>query len=148
MALVSHSETARATPAEVWAWYADVSRWPRWDGGIRDVTLNGPFASGTRGTVTLANGRKSKVRLLDVEDNSRFTDRVKLRGITVTTIHRIEPDGVFTRITHDVVLGGLLGRLFPRLIAIPVRRTLPATVAQVAFLAARDASSSRDLPLA
>jgi len=145
--VVSHSETTRATPAEVWRWYADTSRWPRWDGGVRSVDLAGRFASGTRGTVLLPNGRRARLRLRDVVEPERFTDVVKLRGITVITAHHVLPEGPFTRVTHDVRLGGLLGRLFPHLIAAPVRRTLPATVAHLAFLAARDAAAD-ERPLA
>ncbi|MGH3744210.1 MAG: SRPBCC family protein [Mycobacteriales bacterium] len=147
MAVISHSETTRASADEVWAWYADVARWPRFDGGVRSVAMSGPFASGTRGTVVLANGRKVPIRLRDVQAGRSFTDVQRLRGVTVTTHHRLDADGVSTRITHTVSLGGFFGRLFPRLTAIPVRAALPATVARLALLAARE-STSADLPQA
>lgn len=147
MAEISHSETTRASAADVWAWYADVARWPRFDGGVRSVQLSGPFASGTKGTVVLPNGRKVRIRLLDVHELRSFTDVQRLRGVTVTTHHRLDPDGASTRITHTVSLGGFFGRLFPRLTMVPVRSSLPASVAQLAVLAARESAQS-DLPRA
>lgn len=138
MAVVSHTETTRASAADVWAWYADVTRWPRFDAGVRSVDLSGPFASGTKGTVVLPNGRTVPIRLRDVHEGASFTDVQRLRGVTVTTHHRLDPDGPSTRITHTVSLGGFLGRLFPRLTTIPVRSSLPASVAQLAVLAARE----------
>lgn len=147
MGEVSHSETTRASAAEVWAWYADVARWPQFDGGVGSVELAGPFASGTRGKVTLSNGRAVPIRLREVQDGRSFTDVQRLRGVTVTTRHLLEPDGAVTRITHTVSLGGFLGRMFPRLTAIPVRSSLPASVTRLAALAAREPSRT-DLPRA
>lgn len=147
MTEISHSETTRASTADVWAWYADVTRWPRFDGGVRSVQLSGPFASGTKGSVVLPNGRKVPIRLREVHEGRSFTDVQRLRGVTVTTHHRLDPEGALTRITHTVSLGGVFGRLFPRLTTIPVRSSLPASVARLAVLAAREATRS-DLPMA
>ncbi|HEY5334825.1 MAG TPA: SRPBCC family protein [Mycobacteriales bacterium] len=147
MTEISHSETTRTSAADVWAWYADVTRWPRFDGGVRSVQLSGPFASGTKGSVVLPNGRKVPIRLRDVHEGMSFTDVQRLRGVTVTTQHRLDPDGASTRITHTVSLSGFFGRLFPRLTTIPVRSSLPASVARLAVLASRDTTRS-DLPLA
>lgn len=142
MAEISASGTTSASPAEVWAWYADVARWPRFDGGYRSVELRGPFADGTRGTVVLANGRTAPLRLRDVQEPGSFTDVLRLRGLTVTTRHRLEPAGSGTRITHTVALGGFFGRMFPRLTALPVVSSLPASVNRLARLAADDARAS------
>lgn len=142
MASLCHSATTRAVPAEVWAWYADVTRWPQYEGGIRSVRLHGPFASGTRGRVVLANGASAGLRLKDVHEDSGFTDVQRLRGVTVTTEHRLDVVGGATRITHTVTVGGVFGRLFPRLTLVPVRAALPATVARLASLADDDAPTA------
>jgi hypothetical protein len=147
MVQISHSETTRASAADVWAWYADVTRWPRFEGGVQSVQLSGPFASGTKGTAVLPNGRKVRIRLRDVHEGVSFTDVQWLRGVTVTTHHRLDPEEASTRITHTVSLGGVFGRLFPRLTTIPVRSSLPVSVARLAVLAAREATPS-DLPQA
>jgi hypothetical protein len=135
---VSHRETTAAAPAAIWAWYADVDRWRRWDGGVTAVELDGPFASGTRGRVTLPNGRRGRLRLLDVRAGEAFTDVVKLPLLKVSTRHELTGVGLGTEITHTVRLGGMLAMFFPRLMTIPIRRALPASVAQLAFLAAHE----------
>lgn len=135
---VSHREITAASPAEVWAWYADTDRWRRWDGGVAAVELDGPFASGTRGHLRLPNGRRGRLRLLEVRDGAGFTERVRLPLLTITTRHELVPQEVGCEIVHTVRLGGTLARFFPRLMALPVRRSLPASVAQLAFLAARE----------
>ncbi len=135
---MSHRETTAATAEDVWRWYADVDRWRRWDGGVQAVELDGPFETGTRGHVVLPNGRRGKLRLLDVTPDTAFTDVVRLSLLKLTTQHELTPTALGTEITHTVRVTGLLARFFPRLMVIPVRRALPASVAQLAFLAARE----------
>ena len=137
-ATVTHAETTKASPATVWTLYSDVDQWRRWDGGVTTVTLHGPFATGTRGNVTLPNGRRGRLRLLDVREGAAFTDVVRLPFLTVRTRHNLDATHDGTTITHTVTLSGGLARLFPRLMTIPVRSALPASVAQLAFLAAHD----------
>lgn len=138
---VRHREVTAASPAEVWAWYANPDRWRRWDGGVASVELDGPFATGTRGHLRLPNGRRGRLRLLDVRAGAAFTDRVRLPLLTITTQHELVPQGSGCEIVHTVRLGGTLARFFPRLMALPVRRSLPTSVAQLAFLAARETVS-------
>ena len=47
----SHQVVTSARPEQVWPLYADVDRWREWDSGLLDVTLDGPFAVGSRGTL-------------------------------------------------------------------------------------------------
>jgi carbon monoxide dehydrogenase subunit G len=135
---VSHRETTAATTADVWRWYADVDRWRRWDGGVQSVELDGPFETGTRGHVILPNGRRGRLTLLDVTPGTTFTDVVKLSLLKLTTRHELTATALGTEITHTIAVTGLMARFFPRLLTIPIRRALPASVAQLAFLAARE----------
>ena len=48
-----HSETSTAPAAAIWPLWADTSRWPEWDAGVRSVVIDGPFAVGTSGTMTM-----------------------------------------------------------------------------------------------
>ena len=43
-----HSIETEASPEAIYRLYSDVATWPRWDEGIAEVTLDGPFAAGTR----------------------------------------------------------------------------------------------------
>jgi hypothetical protein len=89
----------------------------------------------------LPNGRRGRLRLLDVTPGQSFTDVVRLPLLVVRTHHVIAPVGAGTEVTHTVQLRGLLARFFPRLTMIPVSRSLPTSVAQLAFLAARGTSA-------
>src|SRR5712664_1342161 len=46
-----HSIETDASPESIWPLYSDVPAWPRWDQGLEWVTLSGPFAAGSTGSL-------------------------------------------------------------------------------------------------
>ncbi len=67
-----HSQTVTTTapPSAVWALWSDPSTWPSWDPSVVAVALDGPFAEGTTGTMTLGGGFDVPVLLAIVEDGA------------------------------------------------------------------------------
>ena len=41
-----------AAPERIWRLWADVARWPEWNGDIERIELEGPFAPGGRIVMT------------------------------------------------------------------------------------------------
>ena len=103
----SHTVTTSATPEQVWPLYADVSRWLEWDSGLEAVTLDGPFAAGSSGTLQVEGQPPLAWTLTDVVENVVFTDVTEIPGVaTLTFVHRIEPRDLGSVVTHEVRIDG------------------------------------------
>ncbi len=103
----SHQVVTTAAPSAVWPLYADVSRWTEWDSGLQDVTLDGPFAVGSRGTLQVEGQPPLTWELTEVVDGELFTDVTDIPGVaTLTFVHRIAPHGEGSVITHEVRIVG------------------------------------------
>ena len=101
-----HTVTADATPEAIWPLYADVSAWLRWDGGLASVTLDGPFAAGSRGTLQPMGQDPLPFTLTQATPNSGFTDETQIPGAVLRFIHRLTADGHRTRISHRLEIDG------------------------------------------
>jgi hypothetical protein len=102
----AHSLVTQATPQALWRLYADPATWPSWDPDAELVTLDGPFASGSTGTMKFTGQDPLTYTLEDVEANRRFTDVTSVPGATIRFGHRIEPlgEGAGTRLTHELTI--------------------------------------------
>ena len=90
-----HSVETTATAAALWRCWADVAGWPKWNGGVESIEIDGPFRAGTTFTMTPpASGMHSDpvtLRLTDVAPGERFIDEADGGDFKVTTVHRLEP---------------------------------------------------------
>jgi uncharacterized protein YndB with AHSA1/START domain len=84
------SVEADVEPARIWAAWADVRRWPEWNGDIERVELRGPFAPGSTVAMTPRGQDPVELRLAEVVDGERFVDEAEVAGTVVRTTHRIE----------------------------------------------------------
>lgn len=101
-----HTETTTAPAAKVWALWADVSRWPDWDTSVASVTIDGPFAVGGTGTMTIEGQPPISYELIEVTPGKSFTDVTEIPGATLRFIHSVtEADGR-TVVTHRVEIEG------------------------------------------
>ena len=103
----THTVTTTAAPEQIWPLYADVGRWLEWDSGLEAVTLDGPFAVGSSGTLQVEGQPPLTWVLTDVVENALFTDVTEIPGVAVLTfVHRIEPRGHGSAVTHEVRIDG------------------------------------------
>jgi hypothetical protein len=102
-----HSIVTDATPEAIYPLYADVPNWTRWDAGLKDVTLDGPFEVGSNGSLTPEGQGPLQYRLVDVQPNRGFSDETDFEGLTIRFDHVLDklPDGR-TRVTHSVTISG------------------------------------------
>jgi Polyketide cyclase / dehydrase and lipid transport len=103
--------TTSATPEAIWAVYADVAGWPRWNTRIRAASISGPFESATTGYVTVSAGISQDVsfHIENVEPMKHF-DLVWSVGPLMKTrmSHLIERLESGTRIKHAYHTGGIM----------------------------------------
>jgi len=98
----AHVVVTRATPEALWGLYADPSTWPAWDPDAELVTLDGPFATGSTGTMKFTGQDPLSYVLEDVDPHRSFTDVTSVPGATIRFGHRIEPTDEGTRVTHEL----------------------------------------------
>jgi hypothetical protein len=102
-----HSIETDAAAEAVYALYADVPNWTRWDAGIVEVTIDGPFAAGTTGTLTPEGQGALPYTLIEVRPGRGFADETAFGDITLRFDHNLEPLAAGgTRITHGVTVTG------------------------------------------
>jgi hypothetical protein len=107
--MYTFEHTAETTaPADViWALYADVTAWLRWDHGLAAIELDGPFAAGTAGRITPHGMDTMPFTLTRVEQDRGFDDETPAMGHVLRFIHVLEPLAAGgTRVTHRVEIEG------------------------------------------
>lgn len=130
-----HSETTRATPAQLWARYAEPMTWPEWDHETAQVTVEGSMEVGTRGTLKPVKGPVTNFVFTEVSPEVGFSDVCRLPLARLTFAHRIETTAAGSRFTHRVTITGPLSPLFARVIGKNVAAGLPAAMQSLARLA-------------
>ncbi|MFE3003461.1 SRPBCC family protein [Nocardia sp. NPDC059246] len=131
----AHTESTTATPAQLWRHYADPTEWSKWDHEVEWVTVDGPFAEGTTGSLKPAGGPKTRFAMTEVTPNVSFTDVSRLPLATMTFEHRIEAAAEGTRFTHEISIAGPLSPLFARVIGRRAAAELPKAMRKLAELA-------------
>ena len=85
-----HSIETNVAVDAIWRAWADVPRWPEWNGDIEHIELTGPFAAGSMIAMTPRDQGPVQLRLSDVVEGERFVDEAEVAGTVVRTTHRIE----------------------------------------------------------
>ncbi len=104
-----HSQTTSAGIAEIFPLLRDVASWPEWNEGVESITLEGPFAAGTRGVMAIPGQEPLSFRLIWVEPEQGFEDETDVpdAGVVVRVRHTVEPlpEGG-SRITYRATIDG------------------------------------------
>ena len=79
-----------AKPARIWAVFADVHGWTRWNAGIERIELHGPFAAGSTFTMQPPGTDAFVSTLIAVDAARGFTDETVIDETRVVVDHRIE----------------------------------------------------------
>ncbi len=118
----------KAPIANVFAIYADVESWKKWDSDVQSSAIEGPFVSGALGTLQPTKGPKAKIVFKEVVPNSSFTVESKLPLCVMRFEHELsELDGQ-TLAVHRVIFEGVLSPVFGRLIGRQIKKGLPHTL--------------------
>jgi polyketide cyclase/dehydrase/lipid transport protein len=114
MAAHSKSMEAQASPDRVWKIWSDVSTWPHWNPDVQAIEINGPFASGTTGTMTTRSGGSHAITLQGVEPGRSF--RLETAAIPLTRFAfrcEVMPSGAnASTISQSLTMHGALAPVF------------------------------------
>ncbi len=125
-----HSIQTAAAPERIWALFRDVPGWKRWNAGIEQIDLEGPFATGTWFSMTPPGQEALRTKLIDVRDGEHFIDETQVGELVVTVTHRIERVAAnLTRIVYALEakgpdaaqVGPAIAADFPEVLAALVR---------------------------
>jgi uncharacterized protein YndB with AHSA1/START domain len=127
MADNQRSVETSASPAAVWKVWSDTTTWPQWNPDVRSMTLTGPFAAGTTGTMKTKQGTR-QVQLAEVVPGRSF-----LLETTVIPLTRFAfecqvvagPAGK-TTISQAIRVGGPLGGVVGGMMGRQIANTFPA----------------------
>lgn len=125
MIIIKHTVETTASPLAIWHIWQDVPNWKTWDPGIEYSTLNGPFETGTAGTLKPKGGPIVSTKLTYVEPMKCFVDEAKLFCANLIVTHSLEEFKEKTLVTHQIEMRGPLAFLFAYLIGRTMRKNLP-----------------------
>jgi Polyketide cyclase / dehydrase and lipid transport len=128
-----------APASRIFAIYANVADWPRWDPDAKAASIDGPFETGATGVVVPHGGPKSKIIFSRVIRDQGFVVDCRLPLCAMRFDYSLEPqragEGGATRVTHAVSFEGLLSPIFGRLIGSGMKKTMPRALARLKALA-------------
>jgi uncharacterized protein YndB with AHSA1/START domain len=110
MADNQRSVETSASPAAVWKIWSDTSTWPEWNPDVQSMTLNGPFAAGTTGTMKTKQGTR-QVQLTEVVPGRSFRLETTVIPLTRFAFECQVAAGAAgkTTISQAIRVGGPLG---------------------------------------
>jgi hypothetical protein len=96
-----------ATPAQIWAVFAAVHGWSRWNAGIERIELHGPFVAGSSFTMQPPGTDAFVSTLIAVDEARGFTDETVIDETRVVVDHRIEALSPYrVRVTYATQITG------------------------------------------
>jgi Polyketide cyclase / dehydrase and lipid transport len=135
----AHTIEADVTAAAVWALYDDVTTWPRWDAQAELVVRDGPFATGTTGTMTFSGQEPLRYRLTHVQPLREFVDETPVGDVVVRVSHLLEPlASGRLRLTYSVAIDGPADQT--ELVGPAITADFPETMASLVALAKKQSS--------
>jgi len=131
-----HSVVSDASRGAIWSMYADVGSWPLWDEGVESVTLDGPFAVGTTGSLVPVGQDPLPFRITEALAEVSFVDETEIPGAVLRFSHRLVDLGAGgTRVTHRVEIDGPAADRIGPVIGPQVTRGIPEAVASLVAMA-------------
>jgi len=127
MADNQRSVETSASPAAVWKVWSDTTTWPQWNPDVQAMTLNGPFAAGTTGTMKTKQGTR-QVQLAEVVPGRSFrleTSVIPLTRFAFECQVVAGPAGK-TIISQAIRVGGPLGGVVGGMMGRQIADTFPA----------------------
>jgi uncharacterized protein YndB with AHSA1/START domain len=127
MADNQRSVETTASPAAVWRVWSDATTWPQWNPDVQSMTLDGPFASGTSGTMKTKQGTR-QVQLTEVVPGRSF--RLETTVIPLTRFafecQVVAGSAGKTTISQAIRVGGPLGGVVGGMMGSQIANTFPA----------------------
>lgn len=131
----SHTDSTTASNDNIWQIWIDVPNWKQWDKGLKEATLNGEFAVGTKGKLVPDKGPKSKFVITEIIPNTSYTFKTKIPFGWLSIKRTLEVKQGITYFTHEVEFTGLLKKVLGKKLGKNYRAMLPNVMAEIKKIA-------------
>jgi len=127
VAIEERSVETKASPQAVWKIWSDTSTWPQWNPDVLAMALNGPFASGTTGTMTNKQGAHA-IQLDDVVPGQSFRLETTVIPLTRFSFECQVGGGAAgkTRVSQAIRVKGPLGAIVGGMMSKQIANSFPA----------------------
>jgi uncharacterized protein YndB with AHSA1/START domain len=133
-----HAAQAPVSQQAVWRLWSEVERWPDWNPDIETITIDGPFAAGSKFVMNPGSDEAVHMTLEEVVSGTSFTDLAEFNGLVLRTIHLMEPvAGGDVRITYAMEITGPNADAVGAEVGEQITSDFPETVAALLEQAAR-----------
>ena len=100
---ITHSETTAATPRSVYALWADINQWPRWDLGLDACELTSEFERGATFKLTPKGAPEPvEAKIKEIIENQRFVDVTDLPFGRIEATHEVVQTAGGSVVTHTI----------------------------------------------
>jgi len=130
-----HTVETSAPPAEVWTIWTTVEDWKSWDTGLKDAQMEGAFQLKAKGVIISLEGRKSKFKVVDIEEGKSYTIKTNLPLGGLYVKRYLKQNGDKTIFTHEVWFKGLTKGLFAKAFGRKFREMLPEVLQNIKQIA-------------
>lgn len=129
MLIIKHTVETIASPEAIWDIWQDVTNWNTWDHGIEFSTIEGPFKTGTTGTLKPKGGPLVHTKLTAVEPKKFFIDESKLPFARIIISHFLTELNGKTHVTHQIEMTGPFAFFFAIVLGRNMKKNLPQDMA-------------------
>ena len=125
---------------DVWKIWTDVNHWPLWHNDLEYCKMEGEFKEGNYFTLKPKGAPKVHIKLIEIIQGYKFTDCTHFIGAKMYDTHMMEETEDGIRLTNKLIVTGILGFLWIKLVAKNVADTVPQeTDALVRLVRAKNA---------
>lgn len=120
-----HTIETSASPETIWKIWTDVPHWKDWDDGLKDAKLKGDFSKGTKGFIFPKKGRKTKFKIVELEEGKSYTFKTNLPLGSLFVKRTLVVKNGKTFFTHEVWFKGITKGIFAKVLGKDFRKILP-----------------------
>jgi len=103
----SYKLYVHSSAEDIWQAFIDTSSWKHWNCGVKSISLEGPFLTGTWFSMELPEGAIIRSQLIDVSEQKHFIDETRISETLVRVEHRIEALGKdYCQLTYAISVQG------------------------------------------
>lgn len=124
-----------SSPEQIWAIWTDVKNWKTWDIGLKDAEMKSSFQEGNKGIITSLEGRKSKFKVIEVNEGISYTYKTKLPLGSLYVKRYLSVNNNITTFTHEVWFKGISKGIFAKAFGKKFRKMLPEVLQNIKQLA-------------
>lgn len=134
--IIEHEETTTASREQIWALWADLEGWPKWDDNLEWVKPDGGLKQGEFAKLKPKGAKVVAFEFVEVDAPNGFVDITLLPQTKMRMEHRLtDAEGGGLTVYQRVSFSGPLGSLFGYVIGRGMKRDMPGAMRKLISMA-------------